>query len=315
MPKGILRRIRGKVGFNISNQWLAPPYNMDAWDILELYSELGVELVELQAHTAGVFDDQGNISTVGKKRFLDLTRAFEDDFTYIIHTPFPTYTPTFLEAVDEIKRDMAIGIVQESISLAIFTGSPVVVVHPSHEKMDPASVDEAILEQRIVTSIRESSAILQEIGMQTVIAVENMPPKKGLFRVGAGLMDIREIIDRLRYDCVGATLDTGHANITLKHYGVSPQEYLREDFARRIYHVHLQDNMGEFDEHLPPGYGNAPLGEMLDVLDEIRYPGGFIIETGPKEYEGLKECKNPVDFLPVILDRARSLVKAHIRGA
>lgn len=310
----ILRDVRGKVGLNVSNQWLAPPYNMDAWDVLEMYEEIGVDLVEVQAHTAGVFDDTGNVSTVGKKRFLDLLRAFEDTFEYIIHTPFPTFTPTYLAASDTERRDLAIGIVQESISLAVLSGAPLVVVHPSHEKIDLAAADEELLEQRIIMSILESARILEEIGMQTVIAVENMPPKTGVYRVGAGIRDLGEIVDKLRHSYTGVTLDTGHASLTMNQYGLSPREYL-EGFANRVYHVHLQDNYGEYDDHLPPGYGTAPLSEILSVLDQAEYPGGFIVETGPKEYCGLADCKDPIDFLPTILDRARSLVKAHIRGA
>jgi len=73
---------------------------------------------------------------------------------------------------------------------------------------------------------------------------------------------------------LGFHLDLGHSHITESDSGAA----LIRRHAERLRHVHLSDNRGREDEHLPLGCGNLPLERLLGVLNEIGYDGTFTLE-------------------------------------
>ena len=89
-------------------------------------------------------------------------------------------------------------------------------------------------------------------------------------------------------DHIKATFDIGHANIWRKYFGGSEKDFkqwlgkevkeLTDDGI--IGHVHVSDNFGYNDEHLPPGAGNAPIKEFMTHLEKSDYKGAVIIEPG-----------------------------------
>jgi hypothetical protein len=93
----------------------------------------------------------------------------------------------------------------------------------------------------------------------------------------------KEIAEKL----VGATWDIGHINM-LRKGGYSEKEILEETkkIAPLVKHVHVTDNFGHHDIHLPPGMGNVPIKKMLEILEkqgaspeQLRHiveAGGFI---------------------------------------
>jgi hypothetical protein len=68
---------------------------------------------------------------------------------------------------------------------------------------------------------------------------------------------------------IGVTLDVGHLNIARKK-GFEKEDILKEinEIAKHIKHVHVTDNFGYSDSHLPPGMGNVPVKEILEKLKE-----------------------------------------------
>jgi sugar phosphate isomerase/epimerase len=95
-------------------------------------------------------------------------------------------------------------------------------------------------------------------------------------------------------------LDCDHVTLDLSHTAVSDSDALEmaDDLGKRLAHVHLADGTkpGLPDEHLVPGRGNQPCGELLDRLHGIGYPGVVVVEIStrralsPEErYADLKE--------------------------
>jgi sugar phosphate isomerase/epimerase len=72
-------------------------------------------------------------------------------------------------------------------------------------------------------------------------------------------------------------LDVGHMNL----YNRNPLDYI-ERFHKRIRHVHLHDNDGTKDQHLPLGAGKIPLKEVVKELKQ-HYDGTITIEVFSKE--------------------------------
>lgn len=80
---------------------------------------------------------------------------------------------------------------------------------------------------------------------------------------------------------IGVTWDVGHLNM-LRKGGFEPEELVKETdaMAKYIKHVHITDNFGFSDSHLPPGMGNVPIKEIMEQLEKAGYSGKEIIEAG-----------------------------------
>lgn len=80
---------------------------------------------------------------------------------------------------------------------------------------------------------------------------------------------------------IGMTLDVGHLNIARKK-GFEDKDLMKEveAISKYVKHVHLTDNFGYSDSHLPPGMGNVPTKEILEELKKQGYEGRKIVEAG-----------------------------------
>ncbi len=91
---------------------------------------------------------------------------------------------------------------------------------------------------------------------------------------------------------IGATWDVGHIHLLKKYgFGVKKGKYDEKEFKRImaaeskaiapfVKHVHLTDNFGFEDSHLPPGMGEIPIKEMLKELEKAGYKGRYVLEAG-----------------------------------
>ena len=73
--------------------------------------------------------------------------------------------------------------------------------------------------------------------------------------------------------------DIGHLNI----YGREPVEYLRR-YKNKLLHVHLHDNNGVDDLHLPIGSGNIDWDYLISVLKSF-YDGTITLEVFSEDRE------------------------------
>lgn len=80
---------------------------------------------------------------------------------------------------------------------------------------------------------------------------------------------------------IGATWDVGHINL-LRRYGFGKEKIIEETkkIAPFVKHVHLTDNFGFEDSHLPPGMAEVPFKEILKELEKAGYGGKEIVEAG-----------------------------------
>ena len=80
---------------------------------------------------------------------------------------------------------------------------------------------------------------------------------------------------------IGMTLDVGHLNIARKA-GFKEEDIMKEveQIAKHVKHVHLTDNFGYSDSHLPPGMGNVPIKEIMEKLEKKGFKGRKIVEAG-----------------------------------
>jgi hypothetical protein len=85
---------------------------------------------------------------------------------------------------------------------------------------------------------------------------------------------------------LGVTWDVGHLNIMRKS-GFTEKDIIKETEIiskdkSMVKHVHLTDNFGYADTHLPPGMGNVPIKGILEQLEKTGRLGEMrkIVEAG-----------------------------------
>ncbi len=116
---------------------------------------------------------------------------------------------------------------------------------------------------------------------------------------------------------IGATWDVGHINMLRKQNyegSLSEEEFKKEiikqakEIAPYTKHVHISDNFGFTDAHLPPGMGTSPIKEQLKEIDKEARDAVHVMEGGA--YAGqFKE--NP---LPYTLESMDSPIYSHEMG-
>lgn len=89
-------------------------------------------------------------------------------------------------------------------------------------------------------------------------------------------------------------LDVGHANLfTEENRSV---ELIRK-FRERLLHVHLHDNSGKMDEHLPIGCGNIDFLKIFRELKKIKFNETITLEIFTKDR----------DYQKISLEKAKKL--------
>jgi sugar phosphate isomerase/epimerase len=94
---------------------------------------------------------------------------------------------------------------------------------------------------------------------------------------GIGRSEAQEAAKKL----IGATWDVGHLNIMRKE-GFKEKDIIEESkrIAPYVKHIHLTDNFGYSDSHLPPGMGNVPFKEIMKEMEKAGFKGKGIVEAG-----------------------------------
>jgi len=120
------------------------------------------------------------------------------------------------------------------------------------------------------------------------IMLENMPERHDIIE----LKDFKYIIDRVQN--LKVHLDIGHAYIYDGMKGV--ENYIKK-FKNKIVHVHIHDNHGQCDEHLPLGAGSIDYKKVIKLLKKIKYNKTITFEVFSKDLDLLENSMKKVKKL------------------
>ena len=143
-------------------------------------------------------------------------------------------------------------------------GGSFLVVHPgglSKPEQEPARREALV---RSLVALAEQAS-----GGNLVVCVENMP--RGVWP-GTFMTDLASILDEIDRPELALCLDTGHAQLA----SIPAAETLAAGPRLRAVHVH--DNDGSADLHLPPGSGLIDWTAWRNALDAIDYEGPILLE-------------------------------------
>jgi sugar phosphate isomerase/epimerase len=145
----------------------------------------------------------------------------------------------------QLRRE-SVAVHRQAIEASAGIGASIYVIHPGYTSW---GYYRSQAFQALEASIAELSALQEELGIR--LAVENMPKSEWLFFHRPGL-DLQGM---------GLTLDVGHA-----HTCGTLAEFLGcEDLA----HLHLHDNSGKNDDHLPLGQGKIDFSPVLKTIERM----------------------------------------------
>lgn len=135
--------------------------------------------------------------------------------------------------------------------------------------------DAAFSVEQNLKSIRDLLPLARRLDMELMI--ENLPG------------DVNDVPQLARFleavPELGLHLDIGHTNLMVPHNTTGA---IMERYGNRVRHVHLHDNRGTVDEHLPLGAGNLDLEGSIRSLKTAGYDGTITLEVFSPDRELLR---------------------------
>lgn len=243
----------------VTAEWLAFEKNLSVenFDKIAVHSakvasECGFAGVELPLpHAACLFDD------LPPNYWRDLAGRLNDLGAPVKSIHGPNFPPLSCD-IDKAYTQMA-----TQWKIACEMDVDAFVVHPtSHSHPHVVQAAKDLLERDVALCKR-----LLDIGFgRAKLAVENLPTY--------GLAHLHRLLDQIEDNRLGICFDTGHWNVRPEH---NIPDVIRS-FGDRIQHLHLSDNPGWCDAHLPPGEGNFHWQEFVGSLPKQWLERPMLIE-------------------------------------
>lgn len=168
------------------------------------------------------------------------------------------HMPTFVSLADltDSIRQASLEEVLASLEAAAELRPQHVVLHPAHITAMGSYVTDLARRYAFesLTAIVDKAAALE-----LAVCLENMFPKNQ-FCVEPD--DFQLIFET--FPALNMTLDIGHGCIG-RSQGKRVLEFI-DRFAARIHHLHVSDNFGRRDDHLPIGSGSIPFATIVKAL-------------------------------------------------
>lgn len=180
------------------------------------------------------------------------------------------HLPTFVWPADLTPRIRKASLEEslDALELASSMGAYLAVVHPgSFFGLGALAKDKS--QGLALETLEALSLRAKALGM--ALGLENMFPRGGWLVTADDFSPILEGLPQL-----GITLDIGHAYIK---GGLGRILEFIERFSTRIVHLHVSDNWGERDDHLPLGAGTVPYPKVVEALRGSGYQGWATFEV------------------------------------
>lgn len=229
-------------------------------------------------HVELLFD--GPFARERLERRDDLAAYFEGaSVDLVVHLPFALdigspFTPV---------REGAIAELVAGLDLARELGAEKAVFHSSSNAWDLGWSDDE-LRGFVRDSTREVSEAARERGIEP--CAEN---------VIDGPYDVTGFSALLEATDVSMTFDAGHAR--LAGFDAEASAAFLETHRERVSHVHLSDNRGGGDEHLPVGMGTIDFSVVLAPLLESGWEGSMTHEVGTTDLSYVEGSQRALEAL------------------
>ncbi|MFP4163239.1 MAG: sugar phosphate isomerase/epimerase family protein [Chitinispirillaceae bacterium] len=241
-------------------------YRMSIFDCLEMIRNAGFSMVEVCSSPSHLnFHDMDAVRRVSRM-LSDL--GIE---SYSFHAPFINVD---ISSPDEKERSHSINEIFRAADAAATLDARHFVIHPGPDREIDFSIEERM--QRLTNAAEVLTKVArhcQQLGVGLVL--ENMLPHLPF----GSTSDLMWIMGAMKNLNIATCLDAGHAILSGDIYNVMFK------LSGHLQLVHANDNMGHFDDHLPPGGGIIDWQKLLYELSETEFHGGFILELSGSRHE------------------------------
>lgn len=208
-----------------------------------------------------------------KIRFLK-NLASTRNLSFTVHAPFSSIN---LAEANQTLRNKFLLFMKKSLENAYSLEAEIWVIHPG--RLTPFTY--FFPEVAWKAQINSFKRFLKEAeGLGVKVVIENMVGKYSLFKT---LDDWLRIVREIEED-VGLCLDVGHAHLT-----GDLDVFLTK--TPQIQHLHIHDNKGLEDSHLPAFEGNINWKKVFKHLKKVNYDGWVVVENYTLNH-ALKTLKN-----------------------
>jgi sugar phosphate isomerase/epimerase len=244
-------------------------------DELEAISELGFDYLELTMDPP-----KAHYSIIRQQKKRLLKALDRKQMKLVCHLPSFVYTADLTHGL----RKASLNEVIKSLEVAAELGCLKAVLHPSYIM----GLGIFVMDQAKEYALESLEAIMEKADqLDLLICLENLFPKAHSLVEPENFADIF-----VKFPNLKMTLDTGHAHIEDTE-GKRAVKFI-ERFSDRIDHIHVSDNFGEADNHLPVGSGTVNFYEIVKALKGIGYDNTITLEVFSKDRDYLKMSRNKV---------------------
>jgi len=248
------------------------PFNQ----FLSMCSDLGMRYIEIQT------EHPYTPSEMGRKRVNEVRELVDTcGLDILLHGPL---FDTNLSSLKECIRRASVKFVQECVELASRLDADLLVVHAGSYPGDlPNNLMNKARDQ-LHRSFSELTKVAVNSGV--IIGVENKQKSEDRELVLYPDEHL-EIVEAFRDQGVRAVLDIGHAHTA--NCDLADYTRLLDDL---IIELHLHDNNGISDDHLPLGEGSIDLLSFFEEVKTTGFAGPTILELKNKQ-----DLESSVEFL------------------
>ena len=246
--------------------------------IMKGLKDLGFDGIEL-----GVFDPakDGTKEEMRKVEQLLKSNGLEVPNLYVDiagHWPLASFT----HPDAQVRRDVVL-LLKQSIEIAKGYGIGMMGISPDCDGFPhPFGVSYRDAWNWMKEGIAECADAANDAGLR--FAFEYKPKETRNFSLIANADGALRLVDQVKSNNLGILLDTGHAL-----YAKEDLPMTVEKLDKKLFHVHVCDNYGDWDDDLPPGTVHD-FTEFFKALKRIDYTGYVGLDIYPMQ-DPFGECK------------------------
>jgi len=185
-------------------------------------------------------------------------------FTLSLHVPYTlnlSEETSFIRkaSIDYLKKGILLAAKLNASHLTLHMGYFISISSLGYKR------NEAL--NRLISSLKELLPLCKKY--KVMLALENvnpLPKDSEVFYLGDNVEDFDVLFKKLRSKYLKMCLDVGHANIN-----EGAMKYIKR-YKENIIAVHVHDNNGKYDEHLPIGKGTIDWIILTKELKNINCP-------------------------------------------
>ncbi len=243
-------------------------------DEIEEIGQMGFDFIELkmdppEATPEKILSQKTSILTLLERYKMDI----------VGHLPTFVWTSDLYESLRKVSVQENLNALEASAELGIKK----VVLHPGYIM----GLGKFIFDKAKEYGMESIRTILKKAGdLGITLCIENMFPQSNFLSHPREFQEVFDTFPDLRL-----TLDIGHANL-------GPEKNKALEFIHRygyrISHVHVNDNFGKEDNHLPIGAGIIDFEKILKELKQSLYDETITLEVFSRDRDYLKISKEKI---------------------